>query len=383
MLPDVQHLMELQQADREILRLNQEVAALPKRVAAIEAKLAGTKAGLDKAKAAVKATRRTYESAIQDLQGKISKYRDQSLAVKTNEQYKALLHEIQFAEQDIKSNEDKILELMLNAEARDKDVKAAELELKAEMAEIEKEKTAARERTAEDEKLLAEWNAKRDTARGGVNEDLLRQYERVSKFRGSGLAEVRDQKCMGCQVMLRPQTYNEVRSGQVIVCESCQRVLYFDPATGVAVERPSLTAKRRARPKTHVDKAWFYRADYNDLGEVFFAFLNSDGNARKKNRRHPISARRFQRSIRGRYQIRSAAAHHPRCGATRRVGGRVTHDRTRRAARRPEKSSERPSDRTRTVAAPRGQLTKIFVWGGHSCPPPLTLILSFDSDSVF
>ena len=37
MLPDVQHLMELQQADREILRLNQEVAALPKRVAAIEA----------------------------------------------------------------------------------------------------------------------------------------------------------------------------------------------------------------------------------------------------------------------------------------------------------------------------------------------------------
>ena len=75
-------------------------------------------------------------------------------------------------------------------------------------------------------------------ARAGVNEDLLRQYERVAKFRGSGLAEVRDQKCMGCQVMLRPQTYNEVRSGQIVVCESCQRVLYFDPATGVAVEAP-------------------------------------------------------------------------------------------------------------------------------------------------
>jgi hypothetical protein len=171
---------------------------------------------------------------------------------------------------------------MLNAEARDKDVKAAELELKAEMAEIEKEKVAARERTAEDEKLLAEWNAKRDKARAGVNEDLLRQYERVSKFRGSGLAEVRDQKCMGCQVMLRPQTYNEVRSGQIVVCESCQRVLYFDPATGVAVEKPSLTAKRRVRPKTHVDKAWFYRADYSGLGEVFFAFLNSDGNASRR-----------------------------------------------------------------------------------------------------
>ena len=103
------------------------------------------------------------------------------------------------------------------------------------------------------------------------------------KFRGSGLAEVREHKCMGCQVMLRPQTYNEVRNGeQLIVCESCQRILYFDPATGVAVEKPSLTAKRRARPKTHIDKAWFYRSEYADLGEVFFAFLNADGSASRR-----------------------------------------------------------------------------------------------------
>ena len=52
----------------------------------------------------------------------------------------ALLHEIQFAEQEIRINEDRILEVMVNAEARDKDVKAAEAELKAETAEIEKEK---------------------------------------------------------------------------------------------------------------------------------------------------------------------------------------------------------------------------------------------------
>src|SRR4051795_12330487 len=226
MLPDVQHLMELQQADKEILRLNQEVAALPKRVAAIEEKLAGTKAGLDKAKAAVKAdeaTRRKYESAIQDLQGKISKYRDQSLAVKTNEQYKALLHEIQFAEQEIKSNEDKILELMVNAEARDKQVKAAEAELKEEAAEIEKEKVIARDRTAQDEKELAEWTAKRDAARAAIDPDLLRHYDRVAKFRGSGLAEVLGERCSGCQVALRPQMYNEVRSGKLLQCDSCQR----------------------------------------------------------------------------------------------------------------------------------------------------------------
>src|SRR5712671_4402501 len=234
MLPDIEKLLQLQVADKEIRKLQEEIATLPKRMAAIEAKLAGTKAQLDKARTAAKgdeANRKKFESAIQDLQGKISKYRDQSLEVKTNDQYKALLHEIQFAEQEIRLNEDRILDVMVNVEAREKEVKAAEAELKAETAEIEKEKEDARRVTAEDQKKLTEWNAKRDGLRQGISEDILRQYERVAKFRGTGLAEVRDHKCMGCQVMLRPQTYNEVRNGeQLVVCDSCQRILYFDPA---------------------------------------------------------------------------------------------------------------------------------------------------------
>src|SRR5579864_3649881 len=157
MLPDIENLLRLQVADKEIARLQEEIAELPRRVAAIEQKLAGTKAQLEKAQAnskADEAARRKHETTISDLRGKISKYRDQSLDVKTNEQYKALLHEIQFAEKEIAATEDKILELMLNADARDKEVKAAQAALKAESAEIEKEKEEARQRTAEDEKLL-------------------------------------------------------------------------------------------------------------------------------------------------------------------------------------------------------------------------------------
>jgi uncharacterized protein len=289
MLPDIENLLQLQEADKEIHRLKEEIAALPRRVSVIEEKLAGTKAHLEKSKTAVKAdeaSRRKYETTIQDLQQKISKYRDQSLDVKTNEQYKALLHEIQFSEQEIRINEDKILELMVNAEAREKDVKAAEAELKAETAEIEKEKALARERTAEDEKQLAEWNTKREKMRSGVSENLLRQYERVSKFRGSGIAEVRDHKCMGCQVMLRPQTYNVVRSGQeVVVCDSCQRVLYFNPANNEPLEEKSavVARRRRPRPKSDASQAWYHRSHFADHGEVFLCFLNAaDGTSSRR-----------------------------------------------------------------------------------------------------
>ena len=285
MSPEIEHLIALQHADAEIRRLNAEIAELPKRVAVIENKLAGTQAALEKARAAVKGdegARRKYESSIGDLRTKISKYRDQSLEVKTNDQYKALMHEIQFAEQEIGANEDKILELMVNADVREKEVKAAEADLKVEAAEIEKEKAAARERTAKDEKELAEWTAKRNSARAAVDPDLLRHYDRVLKFRGSGLAEVRDQKCMGCSVVLRPQMYNEVRGGKLAYCDSCQRILYFDPSKEAPVPEAEKPTRRRARPKVDAGQAWYYRPEYAGDGEVFLSFANSDGNASRR-----------------------------------------------------------------------------------------------------
>ena len=288
MLPDIDKLLELQIADKEIRKLRDEVAALPKRVAVIEQKLAGTRAHLEKVRVAAKgdeANRKKFEANIKDLQGKISKYRDQSLDVKTNEQYKALLHEIQFAEQEVRHNEDRILEVMVNVDAREKEVKAAEAEFKAETAEIEKEKEEARKVAAEDEKKLSEWNAKRDALRHEISEDVLRQYERVAKFRGSGLAEVRDHKCMGCQVMLRPQTYNEVRNGEkVMVCESCSRIYYFNPANEVKPEQEvvTVTGRKRARPKADAPQAWFYRSDYPEEGEVLLVFTNSEGSSTRR-----------------------------------------------------------------------------------------------------
>jgi hypothetical protein len=286
MLPDIENLLKLQDVDKEIRRLHDEIAEFPKRVSKIEQKLAGTKAQLEKAQGAVKAdeaSRRKFETNISDLRGKISKYRDQSLDVKTNDQYKALLHEIQFAEKEITANEDKILELMVNADARDKEVKAAQAELKAETAEIESEKEQARQRTAEDEKLLAEAKSKRDQVRTGIREDLLRHYERVSKFRGSGISEVRDHKCMACQVMLRPQTYNDVRSGkETVICDSCQRILYFNPKEELVDKTDTVHRPKRHHPKIDAPQAWYYRPEFSGDGEVFLCLTNAGGQASRR-----------------------------------------------------------------------------------------------------
>src|ERR1051326_9004040 len=247
---DLQTLIELEKIDREALRLTEEVASLPKRVAAIEAKLAEHKAAVEQAKARVKsneASRRQNEADIKGFQEKIAKYRSQSSSVKTNDEYRALMHEVEFAEKQISGCEDKILELMIGLENEEKALKVAEAELKTESADVEKEKAEARVRTAEDEKLLVGLKEQRDELRAGVDYSALAHYDRVMRQRKSAMAEAREQKCLACFVMLRPQTWQEVRTNeQIVTCNSCGRILYFDPANEPAVPEP---AKKKSKAR--------------------------------------------------------------------------------------------------------------------------------------
>jgi uncharacterized protein len=250
MNPDLEKLIELEKVDREMTRLSEEVAALPRRVAAIEAHLADDKAAVEKVKAAIKsneASRRKLESEIQASQQKISRYRDQSSSVKTNDEYRALMHEVQFAEKEISACEDKILELMIELESEEKSLKAAEAGLKEESAEVEKEKAQARERTAEDEKLLLGLSQKRGELRQGVGDSALAHYDRVMRQRKSAIAEARGQKCLACFVMIRPQTWHEIMSNdQIITCSSCGRIFFYDPANEPTPEPP----KKKSKPRT-------------------------------------------------------------------------------------------------------------------------------------
>ena len=270
---DLAKLMDLQQVEGEIARLTAEVAALPKHLQAIEAKLNAAKDRVEKAKAAIKAdemAKRKYESEIQGQQEKIRKFREQSSSVKTNEQYKALMAEISFAEQEIRSLEDKILDCMEDAENKERQVKAAEIDLKAEAAEIEKEKAAARAITEKDDKRLAELRQQQHSIRDEIGEDSLRHYDRVAKHRGTGIAEARDQRCLGCQIMLRPQVFAEVRKGErPITCDSCSRLLYYIPS-----DAPDTTL----RSNVGVERTWMFLPQMGDRG-VFAVFVNSKGNA--------------------------------------------------------------------------------------------------------
>jgi hypothetical protein len=87
---------------------------------------------------------------------------------------------------------------------------------------------------------------------------------------------------MGCQVILRPQTYNDVRSGKdVVSCDSCQRILYLSPKEELVEKKETVHRPKRHHPKIDAPQAWYYRPEFAG-DEVFLCLTNAGGQASRR-----------------------------------------------------------------------------------------------------
>jgi uncharacterized protein len=256
----LEHLIRLQKVDEQIAQLLHSIAELPKHLASLEEKLRGHRASHDEAEKAIaaeEARRRRLDSDMADVQQKVLKYRGQSSSVKTNDEFRALQHEIDFAEAEIRKIDDQQLQIMEKIEALQTSRAAATAALSEQQGLIEQEKTSARATAAEQQAKLADLKAEREVHRKEIDAAILHTYDRVSaSSRKTGLARVQGQRCLACQMYLRPQIWNQVRGGQLLTCESCARLLYFDPALEppppalVAPVKKKRTPKARTPPDT-------------------------------------------------------------------------------------------------------------------------------------
>jgi uncharacterized protein len=242
--PDLEHLLHLQELDLAAERQRRRGEEIPQLQAALDARLAERTAAVDAVKAriaACQAGRRDVEKDLALVQGRLSKYKNQLMEVKTNKEYQAMQKEMSAAEQEISDLETRMLERMEESDGLAVELKAADAALKTAQAEIARDRQALeneRGRVGED---LQRTSEERTRVAAQVPREALAIFERIAHGRrGLAMAEARDGLCTVCHVRLRPQVFNEARrNAGIIQCDSCTRILYFVPAASPAAPQQS------------------------------------------------------------------------------------------------------------------------------------------------
>ena len=231
MLPALDALIALQQLDTAADAARKRLSELPAAEQAVETRVSAATAVVDAVKARIadnQQARRALDKDVAVVDARLARFDDHKAAVKTNQEYTALLHEIATAKTEKSAVEDRILELMESAETLAAELKAAEGVLAQERRDGDKARAAlATEHTTLDHEL-ARLAAERTARAGSVDARALATYEQLLKSR-RGLAIVRltGGICGGCHVRLRPHVEQQVkRNDSLVQCESCQRILY-------------------------------------------------------------------------------------------------------------------------------------------------------------
>ena len=244
MLPDLERLIQLQEIESKAAVASKAIAEAPGRIAALDALLKGAATALETAKHALsenKTRRGLIDKDLASAQQRQDKYKDQVMAVKTNEQLHAMQHQIKAVADEIGVHEEKVLVNMMEADDINASIKAAEAALKAAQAKVGTERGAIEADVKLQQGVVTECTAARTALVATLNDKgLVDTFARIVKVRGTAVARAEGERCTVCQVRLRPVVFVSVlKNDSIVQCESCNRILYFvAPKAPQAPEAP-------------------------------------------------------------------------------------------------------------------------------------------------
>lgn len=227
----LQQLLLVQDVDRRLVQLRRQKKEIPERMAVIEARLNAHRESLKAAQDEMKklaAAMKQIDIEIESSKQKIQRFREQEMQIKSNEEYRALEHEIAVVQKQIRSLEDQEIEMMEKTEELRRLTLERENDLRLEEKRVAEDQAMLKQHADAIEKEMAELEKKRNDLIQAVDPAWRNRYEKVLRRWGDfAVVPVENGTCGGCHMKLTPQMVHDARKSEAMVaCSYCNRLLY-------------------------------------------------------------------------------------------------------------------------------------------------------------
>jgi predicted nucleic acid-binding Zn-ribbon protein len=236
LLEEVELLLQLQSVDMELADLEDEREHLPGEIESLAKEKQRSHDELVERESALEEARKARarrERDLEDATAKINDLRSKQIVIKTNAEYAALTHEIDFMKKEISDIEESILTLLEEIESATADVEQVRERATQADAQADEKIRELRVKVAELDDQIAVKKDERLRISKRVDKPLLTRYDRILASKGDcAVVNVSDGACSGCYKSLPPQTVLEVkRARDLIECDGCGRILYWSLET--------------------------------------------------------------------------------------------------------------------------------------------------------
>ena len=226
-----QRLYELQTVDLELESQEQALGRLEGQLGESEA-VTTLRRRLDAESERLEELRRNQHSLeweIDDIAGKITKGEEElySGRIKNPKELASLQQDMVMLKGRRGELEDGVLEIMEQVEAATSNIATLGGELETLEAEWRRRQQELMAELAELKTLLVSLRKKREELTAGIDRDIVSFYEELRQQKGTAVAGVEQGICRGCRLSLSNAELQRARSGNLMQCSSCGRILFL------------------------------------------------------------------------------------------------------------------------------------------------------------
>jgi predicted nucleic acid-binding Zn-ribbon protein len=225
-------LYELQQVDSEIQSYKDYINQINLQINDNSAVIKATTDldALKKYLTEVNHKRRDLEWEIDDLQKNISKLSGKLYGGKIGnpKELMSIEQETESFKTKLSQKEDELLEFMDGEESAQEKMKTlAELAEKLE-AEWQQNQRVLTQKRGEQESLLLVLENKRHELVSAIDSQPLTTYQGLRSRKSQAVVKIEQGRCQGCRISLSMNELQKARTGNIIQCSSCSKILYLE-----------------------------------------------------------------------------------------------------------------------------------------------------------